>query len=116
MANTDPENEVDDSPPPVDWVVVAPNADSSGNEVHQAHSGKAGHAQGRDETPPPPSRGFSFNDITYFLRDPTETSVVENEGSLLPWSGVDLLENGRSFRIGSSGGTHVLVGVFLRLF
>ena len=115
MANTDPENEVDDGPPPVDWVVVAPNANSSGNEVNQPHPGETGHAQSRDETPPPPSRSFSFNNVTYFLRDPAEASVVENEGSLLPWSGVDLLENSRSFRIGFGGGTHVLVGVFLRL-
>ena len=116
MANTNPENKVDDSPPPVDWVVVAPNAYSGGNEIYQAHPGKTGHTQSRDETPPPPSRSFSFDDITYFLRDPAETPIVENEGGLLPWSGVDLLKNGRSFCIGSGGGTHVLVGVFLRLF
>ena len=116
MPDADPKNEVDDGPSPVDGVVVAPHSDSSRNQICQAHSGEAGHAESRDKTPPPPSRGFPFDDATYFLSDPAETSVVENEGWFLPRSRVDLLENGRSFRIGSGGGAHVLVGVFLLLF
>ena len=94
---TNPENKVDDSPAPVDWVVVAPNADSGGNEIYQAHSGKTGHTQSRDETPPPPSRVFLSTILHIFSVTQLKLRLLRTRGASFHGAGSTFLRMAGAF-------------------
>ena len=96
MANTNPENKVDDSPPQLTGLLLPQTPTPVETRYTKPIPVKLA-TQSRDETPPPPSRSFSFDYITYFLRDPAETTVVENEGASFQGAGSTFLRMAGAF-------------------
>lgn len=80
VTDTDPEDEIDDSPAPVDGVSEAPDADAGGDEVGETDEGKACDAEGEAEADPPPAWGWAFEDAADFFCYPVKVAMIINEG------------------------------------
>ena len=79
VADTDPEDEVDDVPRPVDRVGVAPHPDAGDDEVGDAGDREGRDEAGEDEADPPPRGGLALDDPADLLGDPREGTVVLDE-------------------------------------
>jgi hypothetical protein len=80
VADTDPENEVDDRPSPVRRIGESPDSGPRNNEVDKSAHGERGDKASDRETDPPPARRRSFDDSAHLVGDPGEAPVVFDQG------------------------------------
>lgn len=76
VANSDPEDKIDDGPAPVDRIGETPDPDAGGNLVGEPYDGKHRNTAGDAECDPPTTRGLIFDNAADLMRNPMEIASV----------------------------------------
>ena len=106
MADTDPEDEVDDVPSPIDGIGVAPDADTGGDQVSDSRDGEGRDEAREGEADPPPRGRFTFDDTADFFRNPRKAPVIGNEDRTGEQGRFDLLQDRGGRSVGMVGVGH----------
>jgi hypothetical protein len=76
VANTDPENEIDNRPTPRDRTVQTPDTHTRRDQVSNVDWAKKHHQSTDDESDPPPSWSLPFNDPNNLVGYPRRRPIV----------------------------------------
>ena len=80
VANTNPENEVNNRPTPIDRIRQAPDTHTGTDQPYQSHAGERCGDQGDRHADPPPHRCFGLNDATDLIGDPVKITIIRDKG------------------------------------
>ena len=80
VANTNPENEVNNRPAPVDRICQSPHTDTRADKPKEAHAREGCSHQRNRHADPPPHRGFCLDDAADLFSDPVEITIIRDKG------------------------------------